>query len=252
MRKEIIGDAELYLGDCLEILPTLPKVDAVITDPPYRDMAGGIEITLDGGVGRLHRPSKLIGDEWGANAEWFSPTWGLCKLGAIIFCSWHDVDKVKNLARESAIALVTWHKRNAPPSMANAPWFTTEFAWAFKKAPGLAWRKLRTFYDIPKLQAGCMAVEREVDFGGKSMHPTQKPVELMSELLKVGGETILDPFMGSGTTGVACMNLGRKFIGIEIEEKYFDIACRRIDDAQRQSRIFGFDDMLKVQERILS
>jgi site-specific DNA-methyltransferase (adenine-specific)/modification methylase len=72
-------------------------------------------------------------------------------------------------------------------------------------------------------------------------HPTQKPVGLMEWCIKRAGEpqTILDPFMGSGTTGVACMNLGRQFIGIEREPKYFDIACRRIEDAQRQARMFG-------------
>lgn len=75
---------------------------------------------------------------------------------------------------------------------------------------------------------------------GNPDHPTQKPVLVLEELLKgTDSEVICDPFMGSGTTGVACMNLGRKFIGIEIEPKYFDIACERIENAQRQERLFA-------------
>lgn len=72
-------------------------------------------------------------------------------------------------------------------------------------------------------------------------HPSQKPVALMEWCIKHAGEpqSILDPYMGSGTTGVACMNLGRSFIGIEREPKYFDIACRRIEDAQRQGRLIA-------------
>lgn len=82
---------------------------------------------------------------------------------------------------------------------------------------------------------------RAVGIDGGKQHPTQKPIRLMEWCLGFvkDARTILDPFMGSGTTGVACANLGRKFIGIEREVKYFDIACRRIDDAQRQSRLFG-------------
>jgi site-specific DNA-methyltransferase (adenine-specific) len=70
-------------------------------------------------------------------------------------------------------------------------------------------------------------------------HPTEKPVQLMGAIIKWTSGLVLDPFMGSGTTGVACMNLGRKFIGIEIEPKYFDIACERIENAQRQVRMFA-------------
>ena len=80
---------------------------------------------------------------------------------------------------------------------------------------------------------------RDSERGLRRVHPTQKPVALMEWCInQVDAETICDPFMGSGTTGVACMNLGRKFIGIEIERKYFDIACERIDQAQRQVRMF--------------
>ena len=87
--------------------------------------------------------------------------------------------------------------------------------------------------------------------GGK-IHPTQKPIQVMEWCLGfIKGQTILDPFMGSGTTGVACMNLGRKFIGIEINEDYFNIACKRIDQAQRQGQIFQPEQPKTVQETLL-
>jgi DNA modification methylase len=89
--------------------------------------------------------------------------------------------------------------------------------------------------------------------GRTGRHPTEKPLHLMMELLQVLShtETILDPFMGSGTTGVACVNLGRKFIGIEIEERYFDIACRRIEEAHRQPRLFAEPRIVPKQEALL-
>ncbi len=84
-----------------------------------------------------------------------------------------------------------------------------------------------------------MGLIRDSAHDQKSVHPTQKPLRVMQWCLGfIKGQLILDPFMGSGTTGVACANLGRKFIGIEIEEKYFEIACKRIDQAQRQGQLF--------------
>ena len=92
-------------------------------------------------------------------------------------------------------------------------------------------------FDIPMLQAGCFATERILNKDGSTTHPTQKPELLMRQLLKVGGDTILDPFMGSGTTGVACVQTGRNFIGCEISPEYFRIAEKRIREAQAQPRI---------------
>jgi DNA modification methylase len=246
-----IGDATLYLGDCLEILPTLGKVDAVVTDPPYQNMRGGMAINFNSGVGRHHKGSRTVGNEWDASLLWFPLVWDAVRFGLIAFCSWHDVDLLKQAARAEAVALITWFKRNAMPSAAAAPHFCTEFAWAFKKAPGLNWRALDTHYDFPNLVTGCMTTERIVDATGAATHPTQKPVALLSEFLKVGGDTILDPFMGSGTTGVACAKLGRKFIGIEIEPKYFDIACKRIEEAYRQPDFFVERPTSPKQEMLL-
>ena len=204
MKPVVIGNAELYLGDCLEILPTLGKVDAVITDPPY-----GI------GFGAKHT-------KWSANR-------------GVVLGQWDaaipDVGFLVDLADDVIIwggerfllpvrrGWLTWVKPDAAPTFAS-----TEFAWTKRDKPAR-----HILHSI-----GATNAERVG-------HPTQKPVAVMEWCIGfVGGaKLILDPFMGSGTTGVACMNLGRKFIGIEIEPKYFEIACRRIEDAQRQGRLFA-------------
>lgn len=240
-RTEIFGDATLILGDCLEVMAEMESgsVDAVVTDPPYLGLTGGLK-HLQGGVAPKRIESISIGDIWDANLEWVEPGWDLCREYMFVFCSYHFVAEVRSALPNSKVAaLFTWYKRNTPNAVANVPRFTSEFIWGFRKNPGPKWNKLQsTVIDIPNLSAGCVSTgERETNPDGTVAHPTQKPVRLMEELIQIGGETILDPFMGSGTTGVACMNLGRKFIGVEIEEKYFDIACRRIELAAMQIRL---------------
>jgi DNA modification methylase len=202
VRVETIGNATLYLGDCLEILPTLPKVDAVITDPPY-----GI------GFGASHT-------KWSANrgvvlGEWDAaiPSVSFLLTIAPEIIIWGGERFSLPISR----GWLTWVKPDAAPTFAS-----TEFAWTNKDVPA------RHFsYAI-----GAVNAERVG-------HPTQKPEALMRWCVAKTTGTVLDPFMGSGTTGVACMNLGRKFIGIEIEPKYFAIACERIANAQRQERLFA-------------
>ena len=202
MRKEIIGDATLYLGDCLEILPTLGRVDAVVTDPPYglgKRMQGGTWGAQDHNSGFLKW--DLSAPEWLPGAIEGTPAivWGGNYLPFPPSRCW-----------------LIWNKVNAVPTMADF-----EQAWTNLDRPSKR-------MDLP--------VGR-VEYG----HPTQKPLALMVWCLGFlpNAQSILDPFMGSGTTGVACAKLGRKFIGIELELKYFDIACRRIEEAYRQPRLFA-------------
>lgn len=241
-RKEVIGNATLYLGDALEILPTLEKVDAVITDPPYVGLVGGLDRSVFGGVAaRSVGDSISVGDVWRADLQWCSLAWRVASFGVMVFSGHKSVSETREAFPDAkVVALLTWYKRNAPPTGKNLPRWTTEFAWALSKSPGIHWDALKTtLFDVPGLAAGCMAVERELDPEGRSAHPTQKPVALMKELVTLVDGAVLDPFMGSGTTGVACMSLRRQFIGIEIEPKYFDIACSRIENAQRQVRMFA-------------
>lgn len=246
-----IGDARLACGDCLEVMKEIDQVDVVATDPPYWGMLGGITHNKMGGVARVNNESISVGDEWDASFDWTGEAKRCVNLGVFVFCSHHSVAETKLQFDElKTIGLSVWYKRNAPVAIRNVPRFNTEYIWMFQKNSGLKWNSMKTtMFDIPMLQAGCFAKERILlPNSGKAAHPTQKPVELMRELLSVGGESVLDPFMGSGTTGVAAMQLGRKFIGIELDPKYFDIACKRIEDAQRQGQLFQPEPQQKPKQ----
>jgi len=208
-----IGDATLYHGDCLEIFPNLDKVDAVVTDPPYgigykasvpsnANTVGNVNLGAIAGDDKLFDPSPWI--------RWPCILWGAN----------HFAQRVPHGR------WLAWNKLGG-----KQPWdqfSDVEFAWQNKRAAD------KIFSHLWK---GMCQKGR----GEKRSHPTQKPVALLEWCLTFvpEAETILDPFMGSGTTGVACANLGRKFIGIEIERKYFDIACERIEAAYAQGRLFA-------------
>lgn len=203
-RKEIIGNAELWLGDCREILPTLGPVDAVVTDPPY-------------GIGFASMPTKWQRKAGHAPVSWDDRTFDgisqLLLLGGIQII-WGGNYYTLPPSR----GWLSWFKPDAPPSMGSI-----ELAWTNQD------RNARQISH----SIGATNAER-------CGHPTQKPVRVMSWCIEQfpQAQVVLDPFMGSGTTGVACARLTRSFIGIEIEEQYFDIACRRIEQAQRQSDLF--------------
>lgn len=216
-------------GDCLVGMASLPDgcVDAVVTDPPYEGMKGGVVID-HAGVCERSQTTTTVGSELGS-ASGLVECKRVARLGAIAFCSFHWIEKCISLLGGSRRALLSWFKSNSPYSVNNAPWFQTEYAWATQYAPGIDWRNLKTHIDVPMAQAGCMAKER-VLVGGKAAHPTQKPVALMRQLLLPGMDIILDPFAGSGTTGVAALLAGRRFIGFEIDEAYHKIATRRLEE----------------------
>ena len=203
-----IGDAVLYCGDCLEILPTLEKVDAVVTDPPYgiADKWNAPQIGKNGS-------SRL----WDGNNKWDEKT-----LDAELFSA---------IAKSKKSIVWGGNYYNLPPSRGYFVWDKMQrFSNADSELAWCSWDQTpRTF----RYSRGQVATE------GKE-HPTQKPLPLMLWCLSFipDAETILDPFMGSGTTGVACAQLGRKFIGIEIERRYFDIACERIEKAYAQGKLF--------------
>ena len=219
----------IYHGDCREVLYDMPKVDVdvVLTDPPYPKLKGGVKVTFTSGVGKRYVSNETVGTPWGDDLAALTIATSLAEYGSFVFCSFHSVCFLPGLISGKPVALVTWYQRNAMPSVYNAPHFQCEYIWATKKQPGLAWRNLKTHYDIPRLQTGCMAKER-ICVNGEAAHPTQKPIALISALLGVGGQTLLDPYMGTGTTLRAAKDLQRKAIGIEIEEKYCEIAAKRM------------------------
>ncbi len=209
-RVETIGRATLYLGDCRDILPTLGKVDAVVTDPPY-------------GLGKaLHRPGDTGGNSWAKLYAGGAPSWDAEPFAEIALV----------VAAGSDAIIWGGNYYVLPPRRGWLLWDKIVRQWTSGHAE-LAWTTLEQPVRAFNYALGELASE------GKE-HPTQKPLPLMKWCLGFLPDalTILDPFMGSGTTGVAAVQMGRDFIGIEREEKYFDIACRRIEQAQLQGDLF--------------
>ena len=221
MTPVVIGNATLYLGDCREVLPTLPKVDAVITDPPYGIKADTSMAASSGFQGGGMKAPKRVYEASGWDDKPIADD-----LMSMVRSAgkWAVVFGGNYYAMPPARCWLVWDKENGDNDFADC-----ELAWTnLPKAV----RRIRFMWN------GMLRANGEQ----RGDHPTQKPIGVMAWAIShvpAPNQTILDPFMGSGTTGVACMNLGRSFIGIEREVKYFEIACRRIEDAQRQERLFA-------------
>lgn len=205
--KVVIGNAELWHGDCREILPTLPECDLILTDPPY-------------GIGFAAQPGNYKRKNGAEPEKWDDET---------------PPEWVFGLMREKARDLIIWggNYYKLPPSRGWLSWFKPDGPPSYGHFE-LAWTSLDML---------CKQFERSRG-GAKAdqvNHPTQKPLALMEWCIGLSQTvtTVCDPFMGSGTTGVACVNTGKAFTGIERERKYFDIACERIARAQAQERLFA-------------
>ena len=222
----------LYHADCRDVLSLLKdkSVDLVLTDPPYPRLVGGHDRNAPGGVSKRHSVTKSVGMPWKIEPqEWLLETERITKFGLQVFCSHHSVAIVRSLVKLKPMCLAVWYKRNSTPTGKNLPRYTTEYIWWFNKSPGLKWDAFKsTLFDVPVPCGGCMSKERFKNSDGTTLHPTQKPVELIRQLLACGGNLVLDPFAGSGTTLRAAKDLGQKAIGIEIELKYVKIAAQRL------------------------
>ena len=218
MESVIIGDATLYLGDCMQVLPLIGKVDAIITDPPY-----GIGVDKKNAHSTIRDNKKWDGKDWDVK-----PSQGI-------------FDLILYSAKQVAIWGGNYFTDCLPPSGAWLVWRKPEAESGFSLSDAeLCWTngtfspRLKTF---PRRDG--------------NVHPTQKPVAVMAWTMDhIEGNLILDPFMGSGTTGVAAIQLGRKFIGIEKDPKYFDIACQRIEQAVAQGQLFAPRPHKQVQESL--
>lgn len=221
--KVEIGDAVLYRGDCLEVMADLGSVDAVVTDPPY-----GISIqSADGKIGATSNDVK----RWAGQINTEYPKFEgddkpidplpFLEIGKhhIFWGGNYIADKLPPTK-----GWLIWYKRIRGQRNNFAD---CELAWSNIDTPSRVFNHL------------WMGMIRDSETQ-EHYHATQKPVALMQWCLGFvpDAKIILDPFMGSGTTGVACANLGRRFIGIEIDKKYFQIACRRIEMAQNQGKLF--------------
>lgn len=212
IREDLAKGVTLYCGDCREIMPSIGSVDAVVTDPPY-------------GMNRHVSGHKVI-----------------ARLGAIVG---DDEDFDPRPFMFTGIECIfwgaNWYSSRLPDSQSWMMWLKHDPVMFGKRSTSpfeLAWTNLGGAAKAFKL-IWDGSIKQGAGAGAEHLHPAEKPVELMEWCIeRLMGKTILDPFMGSGTTGVAAVKLGRRFIGVEIEQKYFTIACRRIEEALRQPDMF--------------
>ncbi len=207
-----IGPCTLYLGDCLKIAPTLEGVDAVVTDPPYEIVASG------GGIGATRK--DLIETEGFTDCGF---DYGILSKfkNWVCFGTLKQVPKLIEAAGDRRFMLVTWNKPNPCPLVCGNYLPDTEYivhAWSRGQLHGeLADRRRFIVHPLGSKEEGS--------------HPNEKPVPVMTKMIRAAsapGHLILDPYMGSGTTGIACIRNGRRFIGIEIDPRHFKTACDRI------------------------
>ncbi len=234
---------DLRLGDCLDVLKTLPagSVDAVVTDPPYgidcRKVGSGT-----GGKGTYHRfttpDAAVIAGDKKVDPRWLAEAFRALSSNGILysFSRW-DVDRDWHTAIESAgfrmKNRIVWSKaHHGSGDLSGAFGFQHESVW--RAAKGRARLRVKRTGDVWR-DAWTECIRH-----GKT-HPFEKPVDLVRRMIEADtdpGDTILDPFMGSGTTGVACVQTGRKFIGIEISSEYHSIAQKRITEARNACPLF--------------
>lgn len=227
MNKVVIGDATLYLGDCMDILPTLPKVDAVITDPPY-----GMSFQSNY---RQEKHLRIANDDT-ADIACAVIDWAIQNTSHSVY-AFGRWDNIKDYPKPKS--LVTWVKNN---------WSMGDLHHEHARQTEVAFFYAGANHTFPEGRpTDVISFARTAN----EFHPTEKPVGLMAQFIKWTAGAILDPFMGSGTTGVAAIQLGRKFIGIEREPKYFDIACKRIEQAVAQGQLFAPEPAKQVQESLL-
>lgn len=221
-RKEVIGDCTLYLGDCMEIMPTLPPVAVVLTDPPY-----GIDYQSGHATDELWAEGRKIANDNDVTArDAFIANWLATQATPIL-----AFGSRRKPEPQGCRMVLVWDKGPALGMGAlDLPWKpSSEEIYVIGKGFKGARDESNVLY--------CPPVQSMAKNGRQ--HPNQKPVDLLKRLLLKSPEgTVFDPFMGSGSTGVAAVQLGRQFIGVELMPAYFDIACERIRKAYAQPDMF--------------
>lgn len=245
MKQVVIGNATLYCGDCRDLLPSIGRVGAVITDPPYNDEAHGPNRILASGRMREMRERALDFDAMTDDLQDFVSSCAAknCDGWMLAFCQAEAVAAWRasmETAGQKWRRAMVWVKPDSSPQLTGdrpaQGYESIAAAWCGEGRSIWNGGGRRGVFTFGKHDAG-------TGHGGRSNeHPTQKPVALMDELVHLfsqRGSIVCDPFMGSGTTGVSCLRTDRNFIGIEKDPKYFEMACRRIEAAHAQMRLFA-------------
>jgi len=235
-------DTTLYLGDCLEVMRSIPdkSVDAVITDPPYETSFTVFTKNISELKGNS-ATKRLNEKDWFYDHKWLRD----CSRALKDYGAWYVFMNTEGFSSLCALSIelglkpmrrLVWLKTNSMPSIPRKNYRnSTELIMYGVKGNKVGCfnaknqQEIKSYFEYP-IVGGAVRTE----------HPTQKPVDLVKTFIKIStneGDTILDPFMGSGTTGVACVQTGRNFIGIEIDEGYFKIAEKRINEAKQQMRL---------------
>lgn len=247
-RKEQIGDATLYLGDCLHVLPTLTGLGGIITDPPYSS-GGMVRGDRTASTRDKYQSTSVITEHpsfTGDNRDqrgfgywmalWLSEAIRATKDSGVccLFTDWRQLPTTTDSIQAGGWVwrgIAVWDKINARPVPGR---FRSQAEYVVFGTNGGHNVDKKTASYLP----GVFSISAPPT--SERQHTTQKPVELMDKLVHIvsAGETVCDPFMGSGTTGVSAVNTGRPFVGVELHEGYFDIACERIQAAYAQGRLF--------------
>ena len=226
VRVERIGDATLYCADCMDVLPTLPKVDAVITDPPYGINENARKVASRGKLAAARDYGAFDWDKSPPDAELMRAVLAAGKWACIFGGNYFGLP--------ASSCWLVWDKLNGDNDFADC-----ELAWTNwpKAVRRLQWR-----------WNGMIRQGNEERF-----HPTQKPLQVMAWAVSLcpAANSVVDPFMGSGTTGVAVVQRGGTFYGIERDERYFNIACRRIEEAYKQPALIPHEAPRMEQEPLL-
>jgi len=238
-RKETIGRATLYLGDCRDVFASLPECfrpQAIVTDPPYGQKyrapaprtSKASDRGLNGGwvrTGSRPTPDRVVGDDKPADVQWL--------VGAADEVLIWGAHRFNDQLPQGQ--WLVWDKRVDLPAIDQGD---AEAAWLNRKGP---MRVIRHKWSGLIIEPNTEEAERVPGTSSAQarLHPTQKPLRVMRWCLGfIKATSICDPYMGSGSTGVAAVGMGKHFLGCEIVPEYFDIACKRIEDAQRQSDLF--------------
>lgn len=261
-RRKNMKFNHIYKGDCIKVMRTYiddNSIDLIYADPPYNLSGKSLNLVNN----KTGGPFYKMNEEWDTwkydeyvefTKKWIKESWRILKENGSLYvsCTLHNIGEIIVTAKKTGFKLnniITWYKTNAMPSITKRTfthsteyvcWFVKGKKWKFNyedlkklnphRTKDGKFKQMRDFLDFIELPL-VQGKERIKGENGRAIHPTQKPEKLLEIIITASsnvGDIVLDPFFGTGTTGVVAERLGRKWIGIEINEKYIEVAKKRI------------------------